>query len=132
MLDTQYTTAQTCFQGAESGRLSFPQILGLLSAAGFEGYMVDFRRGESSYFLPDGDSVTFAGHRPAIAAGFDSAALKAAILEAQTGAPGYSYQGFCRKSGAAGCAGYIVSLPGRRVLYYGRTAETHTEHFPPG
>lgn len=59
MLDTQNTTALTCFQGAESGRLSFPQILGLLSAAGFEGYMVDFRRGESSYFLPDGDSATF-------------------------------------------------------------------------
>jgi hypothetical protein len=31
---------------------------------------------------------------------------------------------------AAGCAGYIVSFLGRRVVYFGRTAETHVEHFP--
>ena len=31
---------------------------------------------------------------------------------------------------AAGCAGYIVSFLGRRVLYIGRTAETHVELFP--
>ena len=26
-------------------------------------------------------------------------------------------------------AGYIVSFLGRRALYFGRTAETHVEHF---
>ena len=31
---------------------------------------------------------------------------------------------------AAGCAGYLVSFPGRRVLYWGRTAHTHVEMFP--
>jgi len=31
---------------------------------------------------------------------------------------------------AAGCAGYLVSFLGRRVVYYGRSAETHVEHFP--
>jgi hypothetical protein len=31
---------------------------------------------------------------------------------------------------AAGCAGYIVSFLGKQALYYGRTAETHVEHFP--
>jgi hypothetical protein len=30
----------------------------------------------------------------------------------------------------AGCAGYIVSFSGRRVVYVGRTAEVHTEYFP--
>jgi hypothetical protein len=30
----------------------------------------------------------------------------------------------------AGCAGYIVSIPGKRVLYFGRDAETHTECLP--
>jgi uncharacterized protein YbcV (DUF1398 family) len=43
---------------------------------------------------------------------------------------GYTYQGFCSKVAGAGCAGYVVSLLGRRVLYYGRTGETHTEYFP--
>jgi hypothetical protein len=27
--------------------------------------------------------------------------------------------------------GYLVSFPGRRVLYFGRTGETHAEHLPP-
>jgi hypothetical protein len=26
--------------------------------------------------------------------------------------------------------GYLVSLLGKRALYYGRTGETHTEYFP--
>ena len=57
-------------------------------------------------------------------------AVRAAIHEAQSGAPGYSYQGFSRKVKAAGCAGYLVSFPGKRVLYVARTGETHTELFP--
>ena len=132
MDERQRAVALECFEGAGDGRLSFPQVLGRLAEAGFEGYVVDFRRGESGYFLPSGAEARFAGHRPDVAAAFDAAALKAAILEAQTGAEGYSYAGFCAKAGAAGCALYLVSLPGRRVVYVGRSGETHTEHFPPG
>ena len=132
MNDTQQAIALECFQGADTGRLSFPQILGLLAGAGIEGYCVDYRRGETSYVLPSGEAARFAGHRVQVAAAFNPAALKAAILEAQTGAADYSYAGFCAKAGAAGCAMYLVSLPGRRVVYIGRTGETHTEHFPPG
>jgi len=128
----QRAVARDCFKGADEGRLSFPQILGQLAGAGFEGYVVDYRRGEASYFLPTGEAVSFAGHRPEVAAAFDAGALKAAILEAQAGAEGYSYAGFCARAGAAGCALYLVSLSGRRVVYVGRTGETHSEHFPPG
>lgn len=56
--------------------------------------------------------------------------LRVAIGEAQAMVPGYSYKGFCVKVVRAGCAGYAVSLHGKRVLYYGRTGETHTEYFP--
>ena len=41
-----------------------------------------------------------------------------------------SYAAFGAKAKAAGCAGYIVSFLGRRVVYFGHTAETHVEHFP--
>lgn len=44
--------------------------------------------------------------------------------------PGYSYKGFRKKVMAAGCVGYTVSFIGKRAVYYGRTAETHVEHFP--
>jgi hypothetical protein len=66
----------------------------------------------------------------AVAGTFRPDALKAAILEAQTKAPGYTYRGFCEKAKGAGCAGYLVSLGGRRVLYFARSGETHTELMP--
>jgi uncharacterized protein YbcV (DUF1398 family) len=65
-----------------------------------------------------------------VAERFDAAAIKQAIREAQALVPGYSYKAFCAKLAEAGCAGYLISLTGGRVLYYGRTGETHTEYFP--
>jgi uncharacterized protein YbcV (DUF1398 family) len=56
--------------------------------------------------------------------------VREAIREAQQAAESYTYKGFCDKVAGAGCAGYLVSFPGRRVLYFGRTGETHTEYFP--
>ena len=68
-------------------------------------------------------------HDP-VAATFDAVAIQATVREAQALVPGYTYQGFCAKVTAAGCAGYMVSLLGRRAVYFGRTAETHVELFP--
>ncbi len=132
MDDRKRSVAERCLRGAETGTLTFPQIVGALMEAGFESYAVDFRRGTATYYLPDGDSVELKTHEiaGAVAAAFDAASIRAAIKEAQQLVPGYTYAGFCRKVIAAGCAGYIVSFSGRRALYVGRTAETHVEHFP--
>jgi len=132
MNDQQKTVARTCLEGAESGAMTFPQIVATLMKAGFESYAIDFRRASATYYLPDGDSVELPTHRAEapIAASFDAARLQAAILEAQQLVPGYTYRGFCEKAVSAGCAGYVVSFSGRRALYIGRTAETHVEHFP--
>jgi uncharacterized protein YbcV (DUF1398 family) len=132
-MDARLTdVARTCLDGAETDGMTFPQIVGTLMQAGFEGYAIDFRRASATYYLPDGDSVVLPTHRGAVpvAGTLDVTTLQAAIREAQQLVPGYSYAGFCAKVMAAGCAGYIVSFPGRRVVYYGRTAETHVEHFP--
>jgi uncharacterized protein YbcV (DUF1398 family) len=124
--------ARRCLNGAETDSMTFPQIVGTLMQEGFEGYAIDFRRASATYYLPDGDSVVLPTHRGEVpvAGTLDVATLQAAIREAQQLVPGYTYAGFCAKVMAAGCAGYIVSFPGRRVVYYGRTAETHVEHFP--
>jgi len=123
--------AQACLSGAETGAMTFPEIVGALTEGGFDGYAVDLRRGATVYYLPDGDHIEFrTDHLLAVAEAFDLDVVRQAIREAQTLADGYSYPGFCRKVAGAGCAGYMVSFPGRRVLYYGRTGETHTEHFP--
>jgi uncharacterized protein YbcV (DUF1398 family) len=130
--DQKKSVAAACLHGAESGSMSFPQIVGMLMQAGFESYLIDYRRAVAIYYLPDGDSVELATHKveQAVAPAFDAPAIRAAIKEAQQLAAGYTYNGFCQKTAAAGCAGYIVSFSGRRVLYFGRSAETHVEHFP--
>jgi uncharacterized protein YbcV (DUF1398 family) len=125
-------TAHQCLQGAENGTMTFPQIVGRLMDAGFDGYLVDLRLGQTIYYLPNGEGLQLPMHGStvAVAAGFDTGAVQAAIREAQALVPGYTYRGFCDKVRRAGCAGYMVSFPGRRVLYFGRTAESHVEHFP--
>lgn len=125
-------TIHDCHLASEENRLDFPQILAALHQAGVEGYMVDYRRSTKTYYLPDGESLELPSpeigtHVPAA---FDAATVEAAVREAQTKAPGYTYETFCAKVMQAGCAGYIVSILGCRVVYFGRTAETHVEHFP--
>ncbi|SMF55887.1 Protein of unknown function [Xaviernesmea oryzae] len=124
--------AQTCLNAAHENSLSFPEIVGKLIAAGFEGYTVDYRRSTQTFYLPDGENTmldmpTSSCH---VAATFDAASVEALVRWAQANGPEYSYKAFCEKVKAAGCAGYLVSFLGRRVVYFGRTVETHVEHFP--
>lgn len=126
------SVAETCLKAAHSGSLSFPEIVGKLIAAGFEGYMVDYRRNSQTFYLPDGDSAVLEMHLSAgkIGSAFYPEEVGRLVSWAQANPAGYSYVAFCEKAKAAGCAGYLVSFPGRRVVYFGRTAETHIEHFP--
>jgi uncharacterized protein YbcV (DUF1398 family) len=124
--------ANTCLKAAYDKSMSFPEIVGTLIKTGFEGYFVDYRRGTTTYFMPDGDNVVLenCSSEGAVAAQFDSAGVASQVKWAQANPPDYSYAAFSRNAKAFGCAGYIVSFSGRRVLYFGRTAETHVEHFP--
>jgi uncharacterized protein YbcV (DUF1398 family) len=124
--------AHQCLKGAESNSMSFPQVVTTLMTAGFEAYSVDFRRGMVAYYSPNGETVEICGAKPAspVTADFDVIAVKEAIREAQNLVPGYTYKGFIDKVAGAGCAGYMVSFLGRRVLYFARSAEIHVEYFP--
>ncbi len=128
----QQETAERCLRAAHDGTLTFPSIVKTLMDAGFEGYDIDFRRGTARYHLAGDSSTEITGHDLGgpVAERFDPTTVQQAIREAQTNAPGYTYVGFCEKVRAAGCAGYMVSFLGQRVVYFGRTAETHVEHFP--
>jgi uncharacterized protein YbcV (DUF1398 family) len=124
--------ARTCLHASHDGSLSFPEIVGKLIGAGFEGYTVDYRGNTQTYYLAGGGSVSL--EMPpapgAVADVFDASAVEALVRWAQGNGPDYTYRGFCEKVKAAGCAGYLVSFPGRRVVYFGRTAETHVERMP--
>jgi uncharacterized protein YbcV (DUF1398 family) len=130
MTPEQIATATACHLGAVNRTMSFPDILGTLAATGFESYFVDYRTGSTRYYLTTGHSTEMHGTSWPVARAFAAQTISTAIREAQTNGPDYSYLGFCRKVTEAGCAGYFVSLAGRRVVYFGRTAETHVEHFP--
>ena len=103
-----------------------------MAEVGVEGYYADLRRSIKIYYLQNGETIEVASSRidTPVAEKFDPASVEAAVREAQAGGPAYTYKGFCRKIMAAGCPGYLVSILGRRVVYFGRTAETHVEHFP--
>jgi uncharacterized protein YbcV (DUF1398 family) len=123
--------ARATLEGSESGAMTFPESVRVLVEAGFDGYAVDFRRSTRAYYMPDGAAIELKTERTGqVAERFDDAVIKEALREAQALVPGYTYKGFCAKVAGAGCAGYLVSLIGKRVLYYGRTGETHTEIFP--
>lgn len=125
-------TAQKSLDAAYAGTQDFPSIVRSLSEAGFEGYDVDYRRETATYFLATGESVQLSLPKSdtKVTPDFRADDVERAVREAQNKAPGYTYAGFCAKVKAAGCAGYMVSFLGKRVVYFGRTAETHVEHFP--
>lgn len=132
MNDEMKALAARCIAGAHDGTMSFPDIVGALGAAGIDGYFIDYRAGTATYYGADGSSHQLTTARPqaAVAAAFDADAVQAAIRHAQSGAADYSYDGFGERVAAAGCAGYLVSLSGRRVLYLARSGETHVETMP--
>ena len=132
MTSDQQIVARECLAAAESDRMTFPEIVARLIGAGFDGYQVDFRRGDATYYLGGGEAfiLPLDNIDAAVADHFDASGIASAVRTAQQQAPGYTYRGFCRAVMAAGCAGYIVSFPGRRVLYLGRTGDMHIEHFP--
>ncbi|KRB80773.1 hypothetical protein ASE00_17255 [Sphingomonas sp. Root710] len=132
MTEEQKAVALACLRGAEDDSIAFPDGVGRLLAAGFERYAIDYARATAFYYLPSGESVELSANRidAVIGERLDVIALRAAITEAQANGPDYSYARFSMKAMTAGCAGYLVSFSGRRALYWGRTGETHVEHFP--
>lgn len=124
------TVVAECTEGSDAGRLTFPQVVGKLTEAGVERYHADLCRLERTYYMPDGGSHVVAtnahGEKPANE--FDAEGVITALREIQ--AQRIDYRTFCDKILAAGCVGYIVSIAGRRAVYFGRSGDTYVEMFP--
>lgn len=122
---------QACIDGALSGELTFPDILGKLMQIGVERYHADYSRHEVTYYLTNGDSLAVAASHPTYptALEFSPSSVEAAVRQSQRNE--HTYLDFIRKTQAAGCVGYFVQLTGRRVIYFGRGGDSHIEHFPP-
>jgi uncharacterized protein YbcV (DUF1398 family) len=113
------------------GTMSFPEVVSQLLAAGVEYYHVDYVAMRKTFYSADGGTVVtpipYEG-LPPVAADFDVAALRTDILDSQRN--GQKYRDFTRRAMAAGTQGYFAFLRGKRVTYFGRQGDEHTEWFP--
>lgn len=117
-------------QGSSEGRLTFPQVIGMLAGEGVESYCVDFVSGVDTFYMPDGrthvEPVSL--NQTSVAEEFSAAGVVAAIRAAQ--ADKLRYPEFVNCVKRAGVAGYRVFLSGRKVIYFGRKGDLHIEEFP--
>jgi uncharacterized protein YbcV (DUF1398 family) len=114
-----------------AGTMSFPEVVAKLLAAGVEYYHVDYVGMRKTFYGAGGDMVVtpieYEG-LPAVAPEFSAEALRAVILDSQR--HGQKYRDFTRRAMEAGVQGYFAFLRGKRVTYWGRTGDHHTEWFP--
>lgn len=117
-------------QASIAGSLKFPEIVGKLIAEGMESYHVDFVRSENRYYMPNGEShvePVDLEHAKA-AQKFSATQVEAAVRKSQAGK--INYPQFVKEVLDAGCVYYITYLTGKRVTYFGREGDSHTEFFP--
>ncbi len=114
-----------------TGSLPFPQIVGLLIEAGVESYHVDYLAMRKTFYGGSGGTVETTiplEGLPEIAADFDTGALRANILDSQQNHQ--TWRDFSARAMQGGVQGYFAFLRGKRVTYYGRQGDQHTEWFP--
>ncbi|GGP24889.1 DUF1398 family protein [Silvimonas amylolytica] len=114
---------------AFSGRVSFGAEIGSLMMVGVESYLVDYRTGTATYYMPDDQTCALSVVIPVMTIPrlFDKPALIKVIRNAQSGV--IKYPDFVAQSMAAGCVGYIVWITGQQTTYLGRKGVAYTELF---
>jgi uncharacterized protein YbcV (DUF1398 family) len=113
------------------GEISFPEVVARLLATGVEYYHVDYIGMKKTFYSAEGGMVVTPidyEKLPPVAAEFSVADLKVNILDSQRN--GQNYRDFTRRAMAAGVQGYFAFLRGKRVTYFGRQGDAHTEWFP--
>ena len=122
-------TTERVTRASDQVNLPFPEVVRQVAEAGVERYYVDLVAGTKTYYRSKGEPVShhFCQSQPPDQR-FSAQGVGAAVRRIQAGE--LSYRGFCDEIAASGCVAYLVSLPGRRAVYYGRTGEAYTEMFP--
>ncbi len=114
----------------QAGNLVFPEVVRKLLEIGVESYFCDLARGMETFYMRDGQTHPEKMVLPMapIAEEFSRSDLLTAIRGAQ--ADTIRYPEFAKRSATAGVMGYWAFLTGRKVIYFGRKGESHTEEFP--
>lgn len=112
------------------GAISFPEAVRNLLEAGVESYRVDLIQSLRTFYAVEGKPYVerFVFRGPKIPAQFSAEAVVSAIRASQAGK--ITYGVFLDQIMKAGCSSYTAYLTGKKVIYSGRTGDSHTEHFP--
>jgi uncharacterized protein YbcV (DUF1398 family) len=117
-------------QAALTGTLNFGEIVMKLMAEGVESYRVDFVRKEKIFYMPSGEThivkLPFKNH--IIAVDFNAEGIQSAIKASQRGE--LKFIDFIPRALDAGVTSYMVFMSGKKVIYFGRKGDSHTELFP--
>jgi uncharacterized protein YbcV (DUF1398 family) len=113
------------------GSIPFPEVVRRLIETGVEYYHVDYVALQKTFYSASGEIIKTPIHYeglPSIASELNVEALRAAILDSQQNGP--HYRDFTKRAMSAGVHGYIAFLSGKRVTYWGRSGDQHTEWLP--
>lgn len=114
----------------QAGQLIFPEVVRRLLEVGVESYFCDAAAMQETLYLRDGQThiakMTLP-HLP-IAEDFSAQGILAAIRGAQSDT--IRYPEFMKQAAAAGVIAYWAFLTDKKVIYFGRQGEMHTEEFP--
>ncbi len=124
------TEIEECSRLSQAGEISFGEVVQRLIKAGVERYHADYSRAETTYYLPNEETlvIPLKVPQPTLGQTFSAEEVQTCVRGAQRGE--VQYPEFVRRTKLAGCPGYVVHLTGKRVLYQGRHGEIHTEWFP--
>jgi len=113
------------------GSIPFPEVGRRLIETGVEYYHVDYVALQKTFYSASGEiirtTINYEG-LPPVATDFNLDSLRAAIFDSQQN--GQQYTEFSKRAMNAGVQGYIAFLRGKRVTYWGRSGDQHTEWFP--
>lgn len=115
---------------SQAGKLTFPEVVGRLLPLGVESYFVDFAARCETLYMTSGETYLekMSLETGPVAPEFSADGVQAAIRAAQSDT--IRYPEFVKRSTAAGVIGYWAFLTGKKVVYFGRQGESHTEWFP--
>jgi uncharacterized protein YbcV (DUF1398 family) len=112
------------------GSIPFPEVVRKLLDIGVEYYHVDYVELQKTFYSASGEviktTINYEG-LPSVASEFNVEALRAAILDSQQN--GQHYRDFTKRAMNVGVQGYIAFLGSKRVTYWGRGGDQHTEWF---
>lgn len=126
----QSAIVNECAAKSLAGKISFPEVVAKLSAAGIERYTADLI-GLKKFFFSAADEIhtcSLEAALPKVGAAFNEAEIKAALSAIQQNQ--IVYQEFLRRIMQAGCSHYEVFITGKRAIYFGRDGSQYIEWFP--